>query len=47
MSHTLGVENKQPSNYWFVIPHSFNSQDFKYNPINLNIAVMKVYPSKF
>jgi len=31
MARTLGAENRQPSNYWFVIPHSFNSQDFKYN----------------
>ena len=42
MSHTLGVENRQPSNYWYVIPHSFNSQDFKYNsnPNKLKIGFM-------
>jgi glycosyltransferase involved in cell wall biosynthesis len=28
MSHALGVENKQPQNYWFVIPHAFNIHEF-------------------
>ena len=27
-SHTLGVQDKQPNNYWFVIPHAFNSKEF-------------------
>ena len=29
MSETLGVENRQPHNYWFVIPHSFDTNEFK------------------
>jgi len=29
MSRTLGVEDKQPQNYWFVIPHAFNTKEFK------------------
>jgi mannosyltransferase OCH1-like enzyme/glycosyltransferase involved in cell wall biosynthesis len=28
MSKTLGEENKWPNNYWFVIPHSFDSSEF-------------------
>ena len=31
MCHTLGAEKKSPSNYWFVIPHSFNINDFKFS----------------
>jgi glycosyltransferase involved in cell wall biosynthesis len=36
MSKTLGEENKLPSNYWFVIPHSFDSSEYIYtaNPIS-------------
>jgi len=29
MSRTLGVEDKQPSNYWFVIPNFFDTSEFK------------------
>lgn len=29
MSNTLGKEDKQPNNYWFVIPHAFNTHEFK------------------
>ena len=29
MSHTLGIDKKEPQNYWYVIPHSFNINDFK------------------
>lgn len=29
MSRALGVENVQPNNYWFVIPHAFNIDEFK------------------
>jgi glycosyltransferase involved in cell wall biosynthesis len=29
MSKTLGIENKNPSNYWFVIPNYFNINEFK------------------
>ncbi len=29
MSHDLGVSTKGPHNYWFVIPHAFNIDDFK------------------
>ena len=29
MSNTLGKENKQPNNYWFVIPHAFDTNEFK------------------
>ena len=29
MSRTLGVENKQPNNYWFVIPNYFDTNEFK------------------
>ena len=29
MSKTLGIEDTQPNNYWFVIPHAFNSDEFK------------------
>lgn len=28
MSRTLGVEKKQPQNYWFVIPHAFNIDEY-------------------
>jgi glycosyltransferase involved in cell wall biosynthesis len=28
LSITLAKENKLPNNYWFVIPHAFNSQEF-------------------
>jgi len=28
MSKTLGEEKKWPNNYWFVIPHSFDSSEF-------------------
>lgn len=29
MNRTLGKENRQPHNYWFVIPHGFNVDEFK------------------
>ena len=29
MSRTLGVEDAQPNNYWFVIPNFFNTEEFK------------------
>ena len=29
MSNALGREDKQPNNYWFVIPHAFNIKEFK------------------
>jgi hypothetical protein len=29
LSHTLGRENRQPHNYWFVIPHGFDTTEFK------------------
>jgi glycosyltransferase involved in cell wall biosynthesis len=28
LSNTLGKENKLPNNYWFVIPHAFDSKEF-------------------
>lgn len=39
MSRTLGVENIQPSNYWFVIPHSFSTTEFKFNPTPNKLTV--------
>jgi glycosyltransferase involved in cell wall biosynthesis len=35
LSKTLGEEKKWPSNYWFVIPHSFDSTEFSdtYQPL--------------
>lgn len=29
MSNSLGVEDKQPQNYWYVIPHAFDLSEFK------------------
>lgn len=29
MSSTLGIEQKQPQNYWFVVPNYFNTEEFK------------------
>ena len=29
MSRTLGVENKAPSNYWFIVPNYFDTNEFK------------------
>jgi glycosyltransferase involved in cell wall biosynthesis len=29
MSNNLGIANVQPNNYWFVIPHAFNVDEFK------------------
>lgn len=29
MSRSLGVEDKQPQNYWYVIPHAFDLSEFK------------------
>jgi len=29
MSNALGREDKQPNNYWFVIPHAFNTSEFQ------------------
>jgi glycosyltransferase involved in cell wall biosynthesis len=31
MSRTLGVENKQPQNYWFVVPNYYDTEEFKYS----------------
>jgi glycosyltransferase involved in cell wall biosynthesis/GR25 family glycosyltransferase involved in LPS biosynthesis len=39
MSNALGREDKQPSNYWFVIPHAFNTLEFK---LSLNPEPKKV-----
>ena len=33
MSRTLGVENKQPSNYWFVVPNYFDINQFKFTAV--------------
>jgi len=39
MSETLGKDNKQPHNYWFVIPNYFDTNEFKLsinpNPIKI------------
>lgn len=32
LSATLTNENKDPNNYWFVIPHSFDVDQFVFNP---------------
>jgi glycosyltransferase involved in cell wall biosynthesis len=32
MSRTLGTENVQPKNYWTVIPHGFDVDEFKFSP---------------
>ena len=29
MSRSLGIEDKQPQNYWFVIPHAFDTKEFQ------------------
>ena len=29
LSRTLGVDNRQPSNYWFVVPNFFDIEEFK------------------
>jgi len=29
LAHTLGMEKRGPSNYWFVVPHSFCIDDFQ------------------
>jgi glycosyltransferase involved in cell wall biosynthesis len=39
MSETLGKDNKEPHNYWFVIPNYFNTNEFK---LNLNPTPLKV-----
>ena len=31
LSKTLGLEKKEPHNYWFVVPHAFNVDDFKFS----------------
>ena len=31
MARTLGVENKQPQNYWFVVPNYFDTEEFKFS----------------
>jgi len=28
MAHELGIENRNPHNYWFVIPHAFDSREY-------------------
>jgi glycosyltransferase involved in cell wall biosynthesis len=33
LNYTLGIKNMNPPNYWFVIPHSHNIDDF---PLSLN-----------
>lgn len=33
MSRTLGVDNKSPNNYWFVVPNYFNINEFKLTEI--------------
>lgn len=33
MARTLGVENKQPSNYWFVVPNYFDINQFKFTAV--------------
>ena len=42
MSRTLGVENTNPTNYWFVIPYYFDINDFKLslNPNPLRIGYL-------
>jgi glycosyltransferase involved in cell wall biosynthesis/GR25 family glycosyltransferase involved in LPS biosynthesis len=42
MSKTLGIEDKQPNNYWFVIPHAFNVNEFKLSltPKKLRVGYM-------
>jgi len=42
MSKTLEEEKKNPHNYWFVIPNSYNINDFKFsfNPIPLKIGFL-------
>jgi len=39
MSKTLGVEDKEPNNYWFVIPNYFDTNEFK---LSLKPEPMKV-----
>jgi len=33
MSRTLGVENKTPQNYWFVVPNYFDINQFKFTAV--------------
>lgn len=42
MARTLGVENVQPSNYWFVVPHGFDIEEFQFSnkPNSLKVGYM-------
>lgn len=42
LSRTLGAEDKPPNNYWFVVPHGFDINEFKYscNPNQLKVGYM-------
>lgn len=42
MSRTLGAENKQPQNYWFVVPNYFDTEEFKFsaNPKPLKVGYL-------
>jgi len=42
LSRTLGSENKQPSNYWYVVPHGFDIKEFEFSnkPNSLKVGYM-------
>lgn len=42
MSRTLGIEDKQPNNYWFVVPHAFDINEFKLslNPVPKRVGFL-------
>ena len=39
LSYTLGIEHKTLQNYWFVIPHAFNTNEYK---LSLNPTPLKI-----
>jgi mannosyltransferase OCH1-like enzyme/glycosyltransferase involved in cell wall biosynthesis len=42
LSYTLATEKKAPQNYWFVVPHAFNTNDFELslNPNPLRVGFL-------
>jgi hypothetical protein len=33
MSRTIGVDNKPPNNYWFVVPNYYDTNEFRFTPV--------------